>query len=218
MNIISLFNEIWRGKDIYRIFMNEECRSHTVTGITLDIGSSLNLASYHRFLNHTPDSSVQCVDLNFEGGDGRRIDLEADVLPQKDESIDTVLLFNVLEHIYNYPLVVSEIRRILKKDGVLIGAVPFLVAYHPDPHDYWRYTKESLERIFMTAGFRNITITSFGRGPCTAGFLQIEMGLPRVLKIACLPCVLFCDFVINWFRPKMNKDRFFLGLFFSVSK
>lgn len=210
--------EIWRGKDLYRIFMNEECGCHAIKGKTLDIGSGIKLASYRRFLKKEKDFFVENLDLGFESGSGRKIDLEKDFLPHQTKSVDTVLLFNILEHLCNYSLVLSEIKRVLKPGGQLLGAAPFLVAYHPDPHDYWRFTRESLEKIFVTAGFSNIQIKSFGYGPASAGFSQMEMVLPRLLKIILLPEVLFCDWIITALRPKMNSDKFPLGLFFVVKK
>lgn len=216
MSIFKYYKEVWRGKDLYRIFMNEECRNQTVRGKVLDIGSGVKLASYHRFLKKEKDAAVECLDLCFDGESGRRIDLEKDFLPHATAGVDTLLLFNVLEHLYNYSLVLSEIKRVLKPGGKLIGAVPFLVAYHPDPHDYWRYTKEALEKIFMTAGFTNIQIKPFGYGPCVAAFSQMEMIIPKILKIFLVPSVLFFDWLIVKLRPKMNKERFSLGLFFRV--
>ena len=39
-----------------------------------------------------------------------------------------------------------------------IFAVPFLIAFHPSPNDYWRYTEETLTKICEQAGFRDIEI------------------------------------------------------------
>lgn len=218
MNIWRYYKEMWRGKDLYRIFMNEECRSHCVKGKTLDIGSGLGLASYHRFFGRDPGAQVESLDLSFENGTHCQTDLEKDFLPHASASVDTALLFNVLEHLYNFSLILSEIKRVLRPDGVLIGAVPFLVAYHPDPHDYWRFTRESLEKILMAASFSNIQIKTFGYGPVSASFSQIEIVLPRWLKAILWPGVSFLDWVIIKLRPKMNQDKFTLGLFFITKK
>lgn len=218
MNIISVWCEMWRGKDLYRIFMNDECAHEAVKGKVLDVGSGKNLASYHRFLKRGQDTEIECLDLGFEKNSesGKPIDLETDVLPRASGSVDAVLLFNVLEHLYNHRLVLTEIKRVLKTNGQLIGVVPFLVSYHPDPHDYWRYTKETLQKIFTEIGFTNVQIRSFGFGPASAAFSQLEMVLPRVLKIIFIPGVFCIDWVITRFRPKMGKDKFSLGLFFKA--
>ena len=216
MNVIK---ELWRGKDLYRIFMNTKCVHHTIKGRTLDVGSGVQLASYHRFLKRDADAVVEQLDLGFkDGSSGRRIDLEKDVLSQSDASVDTVLLFNVLEHIYNYQHLLAEINRVLKPGGQILGVVPFLVAYHPDPHDYWRFTKEALEKIFQATGFSQIEIISFGYGPATASLSQIEPALPRVIKIIAIAKAFLFDWMLLKFRPKMNKDKFALGLFFVVKK
>ncbi len=218
MTFLTYLSELWRGKDLYRIFMNQECMRYSMRGKVLDIGSGLKLASYHRFLRREPSALIECLDLGFEGEGGGHIDLEKDYLPHASESVDTVLLFNVLEHLYNYSLVLSEIKRVLKPGGQLLGVVPFLVAYHPDPHDYWRYTKETLHKIFTAAGFSHIEIKSFGYGPGVAALSQMEPVLPRPLKILGVLETLFFDWFVLKFRPKMNKDKFPLGLFFVVKK
>ena len=220
MNILLVWREIWLGKDLYRIVMNDMCSHEIIKGKVLDIGSGKTLASYHRFLKQALGAEIEFLDLGFEktDKDGKSIDLEKDALPYDAQSVDTVLLFNVLEHLYNYIQVIAEIKRVLKSSGRCVGVVPFLVSYHPDPHDYWRYTKETLEKIFMEIGFTTIEISPFGFGPFSAAFSQIEMVLPRIFKILFLPCVLFCDAIIIKLRPKMDKNKFSLGLFFNVSK
>lgn len=211
---------MWRGKDLYRIFMNKECVRHSMEGTVLDVGSGKTKASYHRFLLQAPGTQVEYLDLGFESGagEGKHINLEKDALPQGEAGVSTVLLFNVLEHIYDYNHLLLEIKRVLKPGGQLVGAVPFLVAYHPDPHDYWRFTKESLEKIFIAAGFSSIEIKSFGNGPGVAAFSQMESVLPRFLKFLLIPKTLLFDWLILKFRPKMNKDKFPLGLFFTAKK
>ena len=221
MKLSTILRETWCGKDIYRILMNSACEGCAIGGKTVDVGSSTTLASYHRFLKRGENVSVECVDLGFEtgNGQGKRIDLETDSLPYGNETVDTVLMFNLLEHIYNYGRVVGEAKRVLKLGGSLIGAVPFLVNYHPDPHDYWRYTHETLRKIFSDElYFAAVRITPFGYGPFTAAWSHMEQVFPRILKVFMLPLVLACDWLVLKLRPKMNKERFVLGYFFSVKK
>lgn len=218
MNVFLYIREFLRGKDLYRTLMNNECVQHTINGNILDIGSGRELASYHRFLKYGSDSVVESLDLMFARDTGKQINLEKDFLSFADASVDTVLLFNVLEHVYNFSHLLGEVKRVLKPGGKVIGAVPFLVAYHPDPHDYWRFTTEALEKIFESAGFINVRIKAMGCGPYGAAFSQIEPTLPRLFKIFCLPVVKFFDFVIIKLRPKMNKDKFCLGFYFTLTK
>ena len=100
--LLNYLKEIMRGKDLYRILMNQECANYELSGLVLDVGSGpfdtaqgKGGASYHRFFKKQPE--VKIVPLDLKTG----IDLEKDKLPYGDASVDMVLAFNVLEHIYN---------------------------------------------------------------------------------------------------------------------
>lgn len=69
-------------------------------------------------------------------------------LPFKDETLDAILLSNVLEHIAEPAILISECHRVLKDGGVLIGAVPFMHPLHQTPYDFYRYTSYALTHLF----------------------------------------------------------------------
>lgn len=210
---MNLFGELWRGKDIYRILMNDECRQYSLRGLTIDVGSGKNLASYHRFFKRGADVRMECLDLALGN-----IDLEKDNLPYVDNSVDTILVMNVLEHIYNFWHVLGELKRIVKSDGQVIGVVPFLVAYHPDPHDYWRYTEETLRKILTETGFTDIEIKPFGRGVGVAAFSQMEIVVPRILKMIKLPFMFGFDALMKRISPRAVTRHYPLGYFFIAKK
>jgi len=221
MNKVKYLREMLRGKDTYRILMNALCEDHTLQGDVLDIGSGVNLASYHRFFKKEPRARIMSLDLmiNMIGkNEMKKINLEYDPLPTSDNSVDIALSFNFFEHIYNHTWVMKETNRVLKPGGTLIGAVPFLVGYHADPHDFWRYTHETLQKRFQESGFNNIKITSIGRGPFTAAFFQIEFVLPNILKLIAIPLTVFLDMIIIKIKPNIPEEKFALGLFFVAQK
>jgi len=53
-----------------------------------------------------------------------RADISKD-LPIKDGSVNTVVITEVLEHFGDYLSLVGELKRILKKGGIVIGSVPY---------------------------------------------------------------------------------------------
>ena len=215
----SFAREVWRGKDLYRIVMNEACAAHELRGRVLDVGSGTKAASYHRFFRRAAGAEVRALDSAFRGEDGGiALNLETDALPYEAGSVDTVLAFNILEHLYRYDVLLGEVKRVLKSGGRLIGATPFLVGYHADPHDYWRYTSEALRRMFSSHGFTDIEVGVLGYGPFSAAFAQAEILFPRVFKLLLLPFAVACDSLILRFKPRMNRERFALGLFFSCRK
>ncbi len=107
-------------------------------------------------------------------------------LPMADASYDGALLVNVLEHIYHSRELVSETHRILKPGGKAVIVVPFLFPVHPSPHDYWRYTDETLDRMLTEAGFVDIEVKPLGSGVFAARMLMIERLLPAPLRFLCM--------------------------------
>ncbi|MDO8594555.1 MAG: methyltransferase domain-containing protein [bacterium] len=215
MTLLTFAREILRGKDLYRILMNKECERHTLSGLTVDVGGGAGTPSYLRFFKRTVGTTVESVDQAALGD--KRIDLEKDKLPYNDASADVVLGLNVLEHVFNYGFLLSEMRRIIRPQGSLIIVVPFLINYHPDPSDFWRYTKESLNKLLVSSGFTTIEVRVLGTGPFGAAFSQIEWLTPRFLKLLCIPFVLFLDRVVRFVRPSVTA-RFPLGFFVTARK
>lgn len=213
--------EIFRGKDVYRILLNQECERYVLSETVLDVGSGTKPASYHRFFRKGPRCVFMAVDGAFTGKaleSGSFIDLEKNHFVTDNESVDMVLAMNVLEHIYNHHFLLGEINRVLKKDGQFIGAVPFLVGYHADPHDYWRYTSEALRKLLEGHGFSDIKVQIIGYGPFIAAFSQIEFMFPRLIKIIAIPLCAACDRLIFLIKPKLDREHFALGLFFNARK
>lgn len=74
-------------------------------------------------------------------------------LPLAECSIDCIVLTEVLEHVYEPRILLSESYRVLKPGGKLLGTVPFAIQQHDEPFDYHRYTFYCLQKMFQDAGF-----------------------------------------------------------------
>lgn len=71
------------------------------------------------------DISREAIALAQQEHDGVQYALsEEKVLPYQDEMFDAVLIFDVLEHVADVPAVLAEIRRVLKRGGILYAYVP----------------------------------------------------------------------------------------------
>lgn len=86
-------------------------------------------------------------------GEGAEIPIESGKpLPIADHSIDFVVSFQVLEHVWNLDWYLSEVKRVLKPDGRLILSTHGTWLYHPHPTDFRRWTVDGLSEELRTRG------------------------------------------------------------------
>jgi len=121
-------------------------------GRVLDIGCGdkpfyqilKNQINYYIGLDHlAPENSSNTVD----------VFATADKLPFTHASFDVVLLTQVLEHLEEPILALNEIKNVLKENGVLILAVPFLYPVHEAPRDFYRFTEFGIKYLANKTGF-----------------------------------------------------------------
>ena len=83
-------------------------------------------------------------------------------MPFENESFECAIGTEVLEHCPEPEIVLKEVYRVLKKDGIFFFTVPFLWNLHEVPHDEYRFTPFSLERHLKNSGFKDIQINATG--------------------------------------------------------
>lgn len=161
-NYFPVVGQIWKGYTLCRTLMNLHFDGLVLKGEVLDAGAKSSASSYYQHID-TTSANVVFSDLIPRSKEILQIDFEK---PFQIESgrFDSVLAMNVLEHIYNYNNFLSEVYRVLKPGGSLIGYVPFLIPFHADPNDYFRCTHQAWERIFRDNKFSEINIEIIGQG------------------------------------------------------
>lgn len=199
-----------------RALMNEALRAYSVDpGIVVDVGGGKS-PSYKTYLSGWHEG-VHNIDIQHGGGASRTVDFEYDRLPYENESVDQVLIFNVLEHVYHHAHLVGEMHRVLKNGKYVIGFVPFLINYHPDPHDYFRYTDEALQKIFKDIGFTAVEVRLVGFGPFTVNCNTLASFMPRVFNALGWPFAYVFDRILLRLKPQLAA-RFPLGYLFVLTK
>ena len=207
--------ETLKGKSLARILMNQTLTDVTITGDIIDIGSGSDSASYNRFLKFKKPYNIIFTDFYKNGKNIIKLNAE-NKFDIKDKTYDVVLCFNLLEHVFNYRNVVTESHRILKKSGTFIGFTPFLILFHPDPNDYFRYSHQALERLFEEEGYKCEKIKYCGLGPFTAAYNTVMGLIPKILRpVFLIPC-LSLDFVIC--KVGKNSLKYPLGYMFIFKK
>lgn len=89
----------------------------------------------------------------FYHGDGRPdIFADAKSIPLPNNSCDTILSLQVLEHISEPQKAISEFSRLLKPKGILILSTVQSYPLHDEPYDFFRFTKYGLRHILKNCG------------------------------------------------------------------
>jgi SAM-dependent methyltransferase len=112
---------------------------------------------------------------------------DAQILPFADNSVDAVLLLDVLEHLPCPDKSFSEIARVLKPKGTFVLKVPFIYPIHDAPLDFQRWTKYGLQQLVHKHGFMIRQEKQIGKPLETSGLL---------LNIA------ISKTVLNWIQQK----------------
>lgn len=81
---------------------------------------------------------------------GKDTDIVSDAagLGVRGEAMDCVFCTGTFEHLPDPWAAAREIARITKPGGLVHIEAPFMQGYHADPHDYWRFTRDGLRRLF----------------------------------------------------------------------
>lgn len=73
-------------------------------------------------------------------------------LPFRDGTMDAVILVAVLEHVADPYRVVAEVARVLKPNGYVYAATPFMQQVHMGRYDFTRFTAVGHRRLFNHFG------------------------------------------------------------------
>ncbi|HYI38557.1 MAG TPA: methyltransferase domain-containing protein [Thermoleophilaceae bacterium] len=104
---------------------------------------------------HFFPADAEFVAADLPGNPAATLDLNPDTtIPAPDDSFDAVLSTQVLEHVGDPELYLSECFRVLRPGGRMLLSTHGMFIYHPDPVDYWRWTCAGLRHVIEEAGFR----------------------------------------------------------------
>jgi len=124
-----------------------------IRGKTLDVGCGQK--PYQKLFN-----SSQYVGLELDTPENRSsrkkkpdIFYDGNTFPFQDCEFDSMVINQVLEHVFTPNEFFHEVFRVLKPGGTLLISVPFLWDEHEQPYDYARYTSFGIRSLLERNGF-----------------------------------------------------------------
>jgi SAM-dependent methyltransferase len=128
--------------------------------VDLGCGKAPLYGIYSRFV-----SEVTCVDWPNSLHGSVHVDYFMDLgepFPLPNEAFDTILITDVIEHIWNFKTTWTEMARILKPGGHIILGVPFFYWLHEEPHDYFRWSPYALRQACKENGLEVVELKAYG--------------------------------------------------------
>lgn len=123
-------------------------------------------------------SAITCVDWGESLHGNPYTDIFADLngdLPFPDASFDTILLSDVIAHVYYPHRLWGEMSRVLRPGGHILLNTPFYYCLNETPHDYFRLTEFSLRRMAVDSGLNVVIIESLGGALSILGDINTRM-------------------------------------------
>jgi SAM-dependent methyltransferase len=126
-------------------------------------------------------------------------------LPLADESVDAVVSFQVVEHLWDQPRFVRECARVLRPAGVLMVSTPNRITFSPgratpiNPFHTRELDAAELTRLLVDNGFLAVNMSGVFHGPrlqemdARHGGSIIDAQISRALADAPWPATLLAD-------------------------
>ncbi len=139
-------------------------------GRVVEIGVSKNYSPYKTWI-----PSTEYITIDQRHSFKPHLCADACNLGILADSVDTVIILEVLEHTL-FPFdVIQEMHRILKPGGKCILSTRFIFPYHPSPKDYYRFTRDALDTFFQS--FSSVSILEHGNRFQSAWQIMVDREL-----------------------------------------
>ena len=125
----------------------------SVRGKVLDVGCG------HRPYEKIFSAAGEYIGMEYDSPKNRARFKNIDVwygggaFPLENSSYDSVIVTEVLEHVFDPDVMLSEVARVMKPGGTLLLSAPFAWDEHEKPYDYARYSSFGLQHILSKHGF-----------------------------------------------------------------
>ncbi|MCC5661238.1 class I SAM-dependent methyltransferase [Nostoc sp. XA010] len=145
-----------RGTPIDRYYLGKFIKEirHQVVGTVMELGGILQNRELYQFSDVT---EYQTLDVAPRPGVTQIGDVH-DLGAITPESLDAIVVFNVLEHCHNPWVVIQNIYNWLKVGGQCFCLVPSAQRLHDMPGDYWRPLPDGMKQLFRDFSQQKLSV------------------------------------------------------------
>lgn len=138
------------------IYLSVKKFAPNISGKTVDVGSGSK--PYKDLFKNVTEYIGLDIEQSGHNHQTSDIDVFYDgkTFPFENNSIDSLVFFEVLEHVFNPDEFLSEIARVVKPGGKCVVTIPFLWGEHEQPYDFARYSSFGLNHLFNQHGLEII--------------------------------------------------------------
>lgn len=212
-DLIFFYKQISLNKSLIRATHNLYLKKNiNINGNIADLGAGKH-DTYYEYVGIDKNKLDR---YDFYKVDSQSMVLNLEKKFKLKKKYDHIILFNVLEHIYNSEDLILSINKNLKKNGKLEIFVPFMFRYHSDPNDFIRPTHSYLTKLLCKNGFK-VKNTLIGVGQMSV-ILEIMFQHLKINPIKFFIAIVFLFF--NKFFDLFSKDfkNYYCGTHCSCTK
>jgi len=185
-----------------------------VSGWVLDAGQGQGAMS-----RYYPGNPQRLIGVDIQTDNGIKADIR--YLPFKRGVFSQVLAFNVAEHVADTPMLLRELRRVLKTGHLVYLLYPFTARRHT-AYDYYRFSEQGMEHLLHTAGFLPHFSRQFGGSLASLGHLLCSLCLMacvfRPLFYLLFPVNVLVTRLVVWLERHGLQDGIYPQEFLTVAK
>ena len=213
---MNYFKLIFSNKSILRIFQQEVFKEFKIEGQIIEFGASEII---HKNFCYSNLENCNITYSNINPLNKKFINLDLQKKITTETKYDCIVIFNVLEHLFDTNLAFKNLSTICKKKGKIIGSTPFIFRVHGAPKDYSRFTKDYLIKLLKLNNFENIEVIELGTGPflaCVSLLRSYLKYIPIFYQLLVLSSLLI-DKLIKLIIKTDPKKIYPIGYIFSAT-
>lgn len=206
--MIDILSLIFKKNSPCRALQIIESRNFELGGDCLEVGNfDLNKKSFFNFFELDNKKKFYFADIKKNLKKKNYFYFNLEKKNNLNKKFENVIIFNVLEHVYDVENGIKEVKKIMKSNGRLIISTPFIYRYHHAPNDFNRPTLDFYVKIAKKFNLIIICKKNLGTGPFLASYSLIHNFLNKIYPLNLLVLIgsIFFDSLLNLFSKKLKN-------------